>query len=248
MIKVLALDSSYMISPVRKLYIALIGRMLNAKNTNDNSLILYRLDQNNIFIRNEGNISGNTIGVHKDDIEALSIEFYRYLEELRGCKTLSMKNVQLYNLYTRQVKLKLASILKCAFRIKNLSIYSKEKLEIKTDRQTASIMNDAFLFLNYEPTNIRWQINGYLTSCITVNALIMRFFAIIKTLITPSELPKNYLHKHVNDNYPTVLITMPKRRPNDFFSTYIEEFGTEFNIILYSLGFMRKVPKSKKRL
>jgi hypothetical protein len=248
MTKILAFDSMYIVNPVRKVYTGLVSQILNGKNPINNRLVLYRLDQDNVLINDKRNLTGMAIGAHKDHIEALSIEFYRYLEKSGSCNELVMKNQQLYQLYTRQVKLKLAGVLKCAFRIRSLSIDSGENLEIITDRQTVSIVKEVFLFLNYEPTNITWRVNGLLTSCISINSLIMRFSALVKMFISPSDLPKNYFYKYVDSAAPTILITMPKRRPDDFFSTYVEKLGGEFNIVLYSMGLLQTTPDNYKRI
>ena len=135
MTKILAFDSMYMANPLRKVYTALISKILNGKKTTNSRLVLYRLDQDNVLIRDKRNVTGMAIGAHRDHIAAMSIKFYQYLEKSGSCDALLIKNVQLYKLYTRQVKLKLASVLKCVFKIRNLSIESKENIEIITDRQ-----------------------------------------------------------------------------------------------------------------
>ena len=246
--KMLAFDSIYIVTPLRKVYVALISKILNGAKTKNNILVLCRLDQDNVFIRDKRNLSGIKVGANKYHIDAMSIKFYRYLEKSGACDAILIKKLQLYKLFTRQAKLKLAGVLKCAYRIKNLSIESEENIEIISDRQTASIMKEAFLFLNYMPNNITWKANGLLTSCITINSLIMRFGSIVKMFISPTNLPKDYYYKHVDSNAPTVLITMPKRRPEDFFSTYVKEFSSQFNIVLYSLGFLQITPKNYKRI
>ena len=79
MTKILAFDSVYMVSPLRKLYMKLIRRIFNRKKISNNILVLYRLDRDNVLIREKQNISGMSIEQHKDHVEALSIEFYEYL-------------------------------------------------------------------------------------------------------------------------------------------------------------------------
>ena len=220
--KILAFDSVYMVSPLRKLYMKLIRRIFNRKKISNNILVLYRLDRDNVLIREKQNISGMSIELHKDHIEALSIEFYEYLRNADICNNLVIKDLKIYNLYTRQVKLKLAGLLRCAYRIQKLSIDGRETLEIITDRQTASIMNKTFSFLQYDPVNIIWKTNRLLTFCITVNSFLMRVAAVLKMITVQSELPKDYFYKENDTNLPTVLITMPKRRPEDFYLTYVK--------------------------
>ncbi len=244
MTKILAFDSMYIANPFRKAYMALIRKLLNNNETTIRRLILYRLDQDNVFIRDERNVSGISVEVHQENIDAKSIQFYKYLERSSNCRTLSIKNLELYKLYNRQVKLKLTGVLKCAYRIKNLSSENEDKLEIIADRQTVSIMKETFMFLNYSPKNISWKVNGWLTACITINSLSMRLAAIVKMLISSSTLPEEYYYKHVDSNAPTVMVAMPRRRPEDFFSTYVEELGNEFNIVLYSHGFMKSIPEN----
>jgi hypothetical protein len=246
--KILAFDSMYIVNPLRKVYMVLIEKILNEKETTNSRLVLYRLDQDNVLIRDGRNISGMAIGAHQDHIDAMSIKFYQYLEKSLNCDALTIKNLQMYKLYNRQVKLKLAGVLRCAYRIRNLSIDSEDNIQVITDRQTVSIMEEAFLFLNYVPKNITWKTSRLLTACITINSLVMRFAALVKMLVSQSILPKEYYHKHVDSNAPTVLIAMPRRRPEDFFLTYVEELGSQFNIVLYSHGFLNTTPKNYKRI
>ena len=246
--KILAFDSIYIVNPVRKIYMVLIGKLLNKKDDLSSRLILYRLDRDNVFIRYKQNISGMSVGAHKDQIDALSIRFYQYLDKSGCCDGLLFKDIQLYKLYTRQVKLKLTGVLKCAYRIRNLSLETKENIEIVTDQQTASILKKSFLFLNFEPTNIVWNINGLLTACITANSLAMRFVSLTKMLFSPSSLPKNYFYNHVDSKLPTVLITMPQRRADDFFSAYVDAFRNKFNTVLYSMGDWNHTKHRYKRI
>ena len=248
MTKLLAFDSLYMVSPLRKLYMKLIKKTFNRKKISNNTLVLYRLDQDNVLLREKHNISGMAIERHKDYIEALSIEFYEYLRNAGVCDSLVIKNLKIYDLYTRQVKLKLAGLLRCAYRIQKLSVEKKENLEIITDKQTASILKKTFSFLQYEPVNIIWTTNRLLTFCVTVNSFLMRAAAMLKMMTVRSELPKDYFYKENDVNLPTVLITMPKRRPEDFFLTYVKEFEKQFNIVLYSLGYLDSTPEDYKRI
>ena len=193
--KILSFDSIHMLLPIRKIYIKLISRISSGINSSNNRLVLYRLDKDNFFITDKRNISGDTVGATYDFIDSMSIKFYRYIEKSGNYKTLSINDVPLYQLYPRQVKLKLEGVLRGAFRIRNLLNNNQEKTEVITDRQTASIMKEAFLFLNYTPTNVTWKVNGLLTLCITINSLFMRSFAFVKIYISRSKLPgvfKNY--------------------------------------------------------
>jgi len=79
MTKILAFDSMYLVNPIRKLYMALIKKMLEGKKSSNNRLVLYRLDRDNVLIREQQNISGTAVGLHNDEIDALSIKFYQYL-------------------------------------------------------------------------------------------------------------------------------------------------------------------------
>lgn len=230
------------------IYLKILSRILKSKNNSNLRLILYRLDKHNIFLDDERNISGTLIGQHQSTIDAMSLSFYRHLEKSVLHKNLSIKKTNLYSLHTRQVKLKLTGILRCAIRIKNLEHENQKKIEIITDLQTAKIMKEAFLFLKYEPVKIEWKINVFLTLCISLNSLVMRFIAVTKMIVMPSSLPLNYYYKHVSSEAPTVLITMPKRKPEDFFRTYVEEFCDKFNILLYSLGSLKKTPRDYKCL
>ena len=108
------------------------------------------------------------------NIDALSLKFYRYLEESKSCEGLKIKNQKLYQLYTRQLKLKLGGVLKCAYRIQNIQHGKDERLEIISDKQTLSMIQEALSFLNYSSSKIHWKSNSVLTICITLNSFIMR--------------------------------------------------------------------------
>lgn len=242
MINILSFDSIYILSPIRKLYLFLIKRLF-LKYSSSNRLIIYRLDKENIFIRNNNNLSGSVIGINQDQIDALSIRFYHFLESSSNSGLVKIKGLPLYGLYQRQVKLKLSEVLKCAFRINNLSYKSDKTVEIFTDRQTASIMKSAFLFLKKSPSNIIWNESSTLTACITFNALLMRIAALLKMLLTPSTLPNKYFIKETDKNLPTVLLALPRRRPEDFLATYVEDLEENFNIIFYAHGDFKNPPE-----
>lgn len=242
MINILSFDSIYILSPIRKFYLFLIKRLF-LKYSSSNRLIIYRLDKENIFIRNNNNLSGSVIGINQDQIDALSIRFYHFLESSSNSGLVKIKGLPLYGLYQRQVKLKLSEVLKCAFRINNLSYKSDKTLEILTDRQTASIMKSAFLFLKKSPSNIIWNESSTLTACITFNALLMRIAALLKMLLTPSTLPNKYFIKETDKNLPTVLLALPRRRPEDFLATYVEDLEENFNIIFYAHGDFKNPPE-----
>jgi hypothetical protein len=245
---ILSFDSIFLVAPIRKYYLFKIKKLLNQAKPSKNKLILYRLDKENVFLRNKANLSGTSLGISMADIDAMSIKFYQYLEKSISCEDLKIKNEKLYELYTRQLKLKLGGVLKCAYRIQNINHSKDAKLEITSDIQTISIMQEALSFLNYSSSNIHWKSNSALTACITLNSLIMRAAAIIKMVITPTNLPKDYFYKHVSNEAHTILITMPKRRSMDFFSSYVEKLDSKFNILLYSVGFLDYSPNGCKRI
>ena len=256
MTKILAFDSTYIVNPIRFLYLALIKKIFRQKDNTCNRLVLYRLDKNNVFLENDENISGGEVKFHQSQIDALGLKFYRHIENSEEINLLKIKNISLYKLYTRQVKLKLMGLIKCAARIEKLSGETKGNLEIISDRQTVSMIEETFDFLDFKKTNIRWKTNSYLTACISINSFFMRLASVSRMMIYPSDLPKYYFHKVTNSSFPTVLITLPKRRPYDFFKTYVEDFEKQFNVILYSLGKInspqgykrKKVKRSKKFL
>ena len=245
---ILSFDSIFIVNPIRKYYLSKIKKLLKQDQLTKNKLILYRLDKENIFIRDKANLSGTSLGISMANIDALSLKFYRYLEESQSCEGIKIKNQKLYQLYTRQLKLKLGGVLKCAYRIQNIQHSKDERLEIISDKQTISMIQEALSFLNYSSSKIHWKSNSVLTICITLNSFIMRAAALIKMLITPTNLPKEYFYKHANDEAPTLLITMPKRRPKDFFASYVEKLGPKFNIILFSVGFLDHAPSGYKRI
>ena len=246
MIKILAFESIHLIFPLRFIYITLLKKIMNSSNSAQ-TLLLYRLDQDNIFLSNSQNISGQTLNKNKDDVDALSILFYKFLGKKGICKDLKFKDLKLYDLYTRQVKLKLSGVIRGAIRISNLASKNKDKFTIITDSQSASIMKQALLFLNLPSENIVWKQSILLTACITLNSMIMRAIALLRMLIKPSKLPKEYFYKIHNPNLPTLLMTSPRKRPKDFFSSYVKGFESKFNIIIYCMGFISKDPIGYKR-
>lgn len=245
---ILSFDSMFLINPLRRYYLALIRQLLNKKESNKNKIILYRLDKNNIFIRDKRNLSGMSIGQNAANIDSLSYQFYLHLEGSGCCTALRIKNQKLYSLYTRQIKLKLGGVLRCAFRIQNLSNEASHTLEIVSDRQTISIIKEAFIFLDSVATNIKWTSDSKLTTCITVNSIIMRILAVVKMLVTPTSLPREYFFKQVDPTLPSIIVTMPRRRPEDFYKSYVKKLENKFNVLIYSFGFLKSTPKGYERM
>ena len=232
-----------MLSPIRKVYLILLKKTFSSNSTYKRRLILYRLDKENIYLRDTKNLSGISVGVHQDQIDASSIKFYHYLETAGNSDLVKMKSLPLYSLYKRQVKLKLSEILKCAHRLNNFIETNNRCVEVVTDRQTASIMKLAFSFLNYNTMNIHWKEKSSLTFCVTLNSIMMRIAALLKMCFTPSTLPSDYFIRRVDPNLPTVLVALPRRRPEDFFSTYVKDLEGCFNIIMYAHGSFKSTPK-----
>ena len=155
---ILSFDSIFIVNPIRNYYLSKIKKLLKQDKLTKNKLILYRLDKENIFIRDKANLSGTSIGISMANIDALSLKFYRYLEKSKSCEGLKIKNQKLYELYTRQLKLKLGGVLKCAYRIQNIQHGKDESLEIISDKQTLSMIQEALLFLNYSTNKIHLEI------------------------------------------------------------------------------------------
>lgn len=247
MTKILALDSCYMIQPLRMLYLFIIKKLSNGT-SKTNRLILYRLDQDNFFMENSNNISGISLGISQESLDAESIKFCKYLEELLQCNLLRIKDIPLYELYKRQIKLKLSGLLRCAYRIKNTSNKNSFQLEIITDKQTKSIILHALKFINCDDNMINFKTSKLLTLIISLNSTMMRFAAILYMYMSRSTLPNQYFHKHIDDNLPTILIALPRRRPLDFYQTYIHELEGKFNILLYSHGLIEDPPEKYLRI
>lgn len=247
MVKILALDSLYMIQPLRMLYLFFVKKLSNDTLKN-NRLILYRLDQENSFMENLNNISGISLGISQESLDAKSIEFYKYLEEHLQCNLLSIKGIPLYKLYKRQIKLKLSGLLRCAYRIKNMSNKNSFRLEVITDKQTKSIILHALKFINCDDSMIDFKSSKLLTIFVSLNSTIMRLVGFLNMHMNRSTLPNQYFHKNVDDGLPTVLITLPRRRPLDFYQTYVHELEGKFNILLYSHGHIEDPPEKYLRI
>ena len=237
----LAFDSVYLIGPLRFAYTRRI-KELSRQRSSKKRLVLYRLDKENLFLRSTQSVSGLSTSQHKDYIDAQSIKFYRYLKDTKVYDSLTLKGVPLFDIYTRQVKLKLAGVLIGLHRLIKVSEESSEVLEVVSDHQTISMMQLALSFLEIDPKNIKWVESRRLSCYVTLNSLVMRLAAIAKMVVAKSTLPDEYFESFIGKDYPTILITMPKRRPIDFFSTYVTKFEKRFNIILYSLGRFSDAP------
>ena len=243
MVNIISFDSIYMLSPIRKVYLSLLRNLVSYEETSKRKIILYRLDKENIFLRDIKSLSGTSVGVNQEQLDASSIKFYHFLENSVNCRDITMKAMPLYALYKRQVKLKLSEVLKCAHRINNFIDIHNQDIEILTDRQTASIMKLAFLFLNKETTKIHWKEKPSLTICVTLNSILMRMAALFKMCLTSSTLPTEYFVRTIDPKLPKVLVALPRRRPEDFFSTYVKDLEEHFNIIMYAHGFFKRTPE-----
>ena len=87
--QILAFDSMYIVNPIGRVYVNCVNRIVNNRNTSARMVVLYRLDKDNVFISKDNNLTGVSIGAHKDEIESLSIKFYRFLEDSKVCDVLN---------------------------------------------------------------------------------------------------------------------------------------------------------------
>ena len=243
MANILSFDSLFIVKPLRKIYINFISFLSSSHNQSGIKVILYRLDQDNLLLRKDGNLSGISIGIQQSKIDALSIEFYKHLTQSESLNKISIHKIPLLQLYTRQTKLKLMGVLNCIYRLEGFCHGKPEKIQIITDKQTVSIMNEAIRFLDREIPNLEWKTNFILTSIISLNSLFMRVASLVMMHIKKTTLPDYYYSKNKNQNLPTALLALPRRRPEDFYTTYVEELERKFNIILYSHGFFSTPPK-----
>ena len=247
MANILSFDSLFIVKPLRKIYINFVSFLSSSHNQSGIKVILYRLDQDNLLLRKDGNLSGISIGIQQSKIDALSIEFYKHLTQSTSLNEISIHKIPLLQLYTRQTKLKLMGVLNCIHRLEGFCHGKPEKIQIITDKQTVSIMNEAVRFLDREIPNLEWKTNFILTSIISLNSLFMRVASLITMHIRKTTLPDYYYFKNTNQNLPTALLALPRRRPEDFYTTYVEELERKFNIILYSHGFFSTPPKDYLR-
>ena len=243
MANILSFDSLFIVKPLRKIYINFISFLSSSHKQSGIKVILYRLDQDNLLLRKDGNLSGISIGIQQSKIDALSIEFYKHLTQSESLNKISIHKIPLLQLYTRQTKLKLMGVLNCIHRLEGFCHGKPEKIQIITDKQTVSIMNEAIRFLDREIPNLEWKTNFILTSIISLNSLFMRVASLVMMHIKKTTLPDYYYSKNINQNLPTALLALPRRRPEDFYTTYVEELERKFNIILYSHGFFSTPPK-----
>ena len=62
---ILSFDSNFIVNPIRNYYLSKIKKLLKQDKLTKNKLILYRLDKENIFIRDKANLSGTSIGISR---------------------------------------------------------------------------------------------------------------------------------------------------------------------------------------
>ena len=93
MTNILSFDSLYIVQPLRRLYLAVIRVLSNSQSSDQVRIILYRLDQDNILLRDARSLSGLTIGINQNKIDALSLEFYRYLEASPELRRITIKKM-----------------------------------------------------------------------------------------------------------------------------------------------------------
>ncbi|MEK9779858.1 MAG: hypothetical protein VW418_00340 [Gammaproteobacteria bacterium] len=208
---------------------------------------MYRLDKHNLLLRHDRNISGMAHGIHKDELEELSLQFYQHLKENKFCSHIKYKNIKLLDLYTRQVKLKLIEVIKTVYRLEKSSKTSKCNFEVISDAQTIDIIRVAIKFLDVDLSTISFKSNNSLTLLVSLNAFLMRSISFFRMIIMPSTLPQDYFYKEVSPDAKTLLITMPRRKTEDFFKSYIKELAEDFNIIIYSMGILDSLPGFERR-
>ena len=104
MANILSFDTLFIVKPLRKIYIKFVSLLSSSHNQSGIKVILYRLDQDNLLLRKDGNLSGISIGIQQSKIDALSIEFYKHLTQSESLNKISIHKIPLLQLYTRQTK------------------------------------------------------------------------------------------------------------------------------------------------
>ena len=240
---VLIFNSIHLLKFIEIIYFKLVDFILEKK-FNKSTIVIARNDKQNKYINYEINISGIKCGKTSEELNVLSFKFYKFLRQY-GCQSrILFGNVPLYNLYTRQIKLKLYDVIEAALQLHEWSMTKKNKeYRIISDAQTIDIIFKAFNFLELNNKKIIWDKKLTLTFLIKLNSVIMRLAAIIKIFLSKSSLPKKYYRKKINEKFPSILITLPSKNPKVFLNSYVKKIKN-LNIILYSLADLQEKPDS----
>jgi hypothetical protein len=239
--KILIFHSTYIFQIIELVYLKLIEWLIGKQNIRKSILFIVRNDSNSKFIACSNNVSGISFGRTFDEIDALSFQFYQYLNKY-GCQNrILFGNTPLYDIYTRQVKLRLAEAIKTALQVHEWSLCQDKNIEIVSDAQTIAIIYETLSFLGVNNKKIKWKRQSSLTFIVTVNSVLMRLAAVIKTTISKSKLPKTYYKNQYNQHNPTVLVTLPSSNSKRFFNSYVKKIN-HFNVILYSIGHLEGPP------
>ena len=246
-LNLLTFSSIYLLKPIAWLYNFVVNKLIKRYEFKRDVLILIRQTAENKFTSSDRNIGGIDFGRTNDEMDALSLKLYQYLQDNKQLDQISFNKVPLYNIYTRQVQLKLLDVIKCALQLYQLTIKKEKIVEVVSDLQTIAVINVIFDFLEVSSGQIKWNKSFSLTLLVIINSIVMRMMAIIKTGISKSKFPRVYYLKQVKASLPTILVTLPSTSPEKFFSSYLENFSEEFNIVMYSLKQLNESPAGYKK-
>jgi len=243
--KIVIFNAIYLLPIFEVIYTSVVKLFLTKRKSNITRLVVVRNDNNKAFIENINNISSTSIDQSVYELQVLGFKFYQYLYSSGSRDSILFGKVPLYDLFTRQIKQKLIAVVTVALQIQRWSSFNEKNVEVSSDAQTIEMIIAACNFLKIDNQQIKWKKKRSLTLIITINSLIMRFAAILKTKIAKSTLPSVYYSKQQNLNNPTALVTLPNTQAEAFFESYVKNIKN-INIILYSLAELKKTPKDFK--
>ena len=233
--KVLVFSAIYLLPFFEIIHSRVVKFLLTKRKFNRTIVVVTRNDDKKVFIDNVNNISGTSYDQSIYEINLLSFKFYQHLYSCGSTDSILFGKVPLYDLYTRQVKQKLAEVIKVALQIQRWSLLHEKNVEIVSDSQTIAMIIETFNFLEIDNNKIKWKKQAFLTFIVTFNSVLMRFAAIVKTKISNNSLPKVYYCKQQKSNNLTALVTLPIGGAERFFESYVKGIK-HINIVLYSLG------------
>ena len=144
------------------------------------------------------------------------------------------RDLQVEDLYARQVKVKLTEFLRASLQLRDWLALRSGTKTIISDSQTITMLRYAFEFFGHEADNVNFTVSNSLTCIVHLNSCILRIASFFLALSGVFYGRKTYFVRE-NTGKPRVLVSLPNKIGGEFYSNYVKKLEGLFELVVLPL-------------
>ena len=178
-------------------------------------------------------VSVNSVEFTVNELRQKTELFYEFMK-LKGKSSVTRRDLQMEDLYARQVKVKLTEFLRSSLQLRDwLALRSGNNIII-SDAQTIAILKDAFEFFSYETNAVNFIVSKRLTFIIYMNSFFLRIMSFVLMWSGFFYAKKTYYVRE-NSGKPCLLVTLPNTAGDEFYANYVKKLEDLFELVVLPL-------------